>query len=77
MWCLNHVVTRNETTGMAEVPSDSVSVQLSLWPGGAALNAIGTIEWAGGTVDWNAEDIKGMVIFTLSVVRVDCALRHP
>jgi hypothetical protein len=27
---------------------------LSLWPGGASSNAEGTIEWAGGPIDWQS-----------------------
>lgn len=32
-------------------------MQLSLWPGGAASNPQGTIEWAGGAIDWDSADI--------------------
>jgi len=39
-------------------PQTPARVQLSLWPAGLASNGQGTIDWAGGLVDWNSADIK-------------------
>ncbi|XBW35963.1 hypothetical protein QEN19_001536 [Hanseniaspora menglaensis] len=39
-------------------PQTPMKVHLSIWPGGSEGNSPGTIEWAGGLVDWdNALDI--------------------
>lgn len=50
--------TYNETTKRYEYPQTPARVQLSLWPGGLPSNGKGTIEWAGGLVDWNSEDMQ-------------------
>ncbi|ODQ79978.1 glycoside hydrolase family 16 protein [Babjeviella inositovora NRRL Y-12698] len=38
-------------------PQTPARVQFSLWPGGAASNPIGTVDWAGGEINWNAPDL--------------------
>ncbi|KAJ9102100.1 hypothetical protein QFC19_004836, partial [Naganishia cerealis] len=50
--------TYNSTTKQYMYPQTPSRIQFSLWPGGAASNGIGTIEWAGGDVDWDSDDIK-------------------
>lgn len=50
--------TYNLTTKKYMYPQTPSRIQFSLWPGGAASNAKGTIEWAGGPIDWDSEDIK-------------------
>jgi hypothetical protein len=49
-------------------------VQLSIWPGGASSNAQGTIDWAGGEIDWDSTDIQnyGYDFVTVSSVEIDC-----
>ena len=54
---LNKSDTWNDTTNRYSYPQTPSRIQMSLWPGGAASNAIGTIEWAGGEVNWDSEDI--------------------
>lgn len=57
-----------------DFPQTPARVQLSLWPGGLESNAKGTIDWAGGVVDWNAQDIKdyGYYFATLGEVSIGC-----
>lgn len=50
--------TWNETSKTYMYPQTPSRIQMSLWPGGDKSNAPGTIEWAGGAIDWDAEDIK-------------------
>lgn len=50
--------TYNTTSKEYMYPQTPSRIQFSLWPGGAASNGIGTIEWAGGAVDWDSDDIK-------------------
>jgi hypothetical protein len=47
---------------------------MSLWPAGQASNAQGTIDWAGGAIDWNSEDIQnvGYDYATVGEVSVKC-----
>lgn len=46
--------TWNATSNMYNYPQTPARVQLSLWPGGLSTNGQGTIDWAGGLVDWNS-----------------------
>lgn len=50
--------TYNATSGQYMYPQTPSRLQISLWPGGLASNPIGTIEWAGGEIDWNSQDIQ-------------------
>lgn len=50
--------TYNSTTKKYQFPQTPSRIQYSLWPAGAAANALGTIEWAGGSINWNSDDIK-------------------
>lgn len=55
---LKRADTWNETTKRYDFPQTPSRIQLSLWPGGDSKNGLGTIEWAGGAIDWDSEDIK-------------------
>ncbi|EFY92328.1 putative glycosidase CRH2 [Metarhizium acridum] len=66
--------TWNETSQSWMYPQTPARVQLSIWPGGASTNAKGTVDWAGGPMDWDAEDIKNVGYFyaTFSEVTMEC-----
>lgn len=66
--------TWNETSQNWMYPQTPARVQLSIWPGGAATNEKGTVNWAGGAMDWNAPDIKNVGYFyaTFSEVSIQC-----
>ncbi|OAP56227.1 hypothetical protein AYL99_09406 [Fonsecaea erecta] len=51
---LNREDTWNATANRYYYPQTPCQVQLSLWPGGLPSNGEGTIEWAGGLVQWNS-----------------------
>ena len=63
--------TFNSTSNQYEFPQTPSRVQLSLWPGGLESNAKGTIDWAGGEIDWNHADIKNVGYFYAAVESVD------
>lgn len=50
--------TWNDTTDRYDYPQTPSRLQFSLWPGGSSLNGLGTIEWAGGAINWDSDDIK-------------------
>ncbi|KAI1003496.1 putative glycosidase [Podosphaera aphanis] len=52
------VDTWNATANQWAYPQTPARVQLSLWPAGLPSNDIGTVNWAGGLVNWDAPDIK-------------------
>ncbi|KAF5010592.1 hypothetical protein FDECE_3258 [Fusarium decemcellulare] len=66
--------TWNETSQNYDFPQTPSRVQLSLWPGGKETNAEGTRNWAGGTMDWDAPDVKnnGYFYATFSDVEIEC-----
>jgi len=47
---------------------------LSLWPGGSEDYAEGTVEWAGGSIDWGNEDYieEGYYWYTVQSVSIQC-----
>ncbi|KAL8403519.1 hypothetical protein RB594_008689 [Gaeumannomyces avenae] len=67
--------TWNATANQWNFPQTPSRVQLSLWPGGAETNPKGTVDWAGGNIDWNNhEDIKkhGFYYAMVESVEVSC-----
>ncbi|KAF8462544.1 cell wall glucanase [Kalaharituber pfeilii] len=66
--------TWNEKTKQFHFPQTPSRVQLSLWPGGLASNAPGTIEWAGGLIDWEHPDVKeaGYYYATVKELTIQC-----
>lgn len=67
--------TYNATSRTFEYPQTPSRVMLSIWPGGDERNAQGTIDWAGGVIDWEHEDITGTPGYfyaTVSDVEINC-----
>ncbi|ODA77043.1 hypothetical protein RJ55_07561 [Drechmeria coniospora] len=66
--------TWNATSQQWMFPQTPARVQLSLWPGGLASNAKGTVDWAGGEIDWNSEDIQtaGYYYAQFAEVTMEC-----
>jgi hypothetical protein len=54
----NKADTWNSTGNRYDFPQTPSRVQMSLWPAGLASNGQGTVDWAGGLVDWNSPDMK-------------------
>jgi hypothetical protein len=66
--------TWNATSNQWAFPQTPARVQLSLWPAGLSSNGKGTVDWAGGLVDWNSADIKnnGYYYASFTSVTVNC-----
>lgn len=66
--------TWNASANQWNFPQTPARVQLSLWPAGLPSNGEGTIEWAGGLVDWNSPDIQnnGYYYATFQSVTISC-----
>ncbi|KAK9423844.1 putative Concanavalin A-like lectin/glucanase domain-containing protein [Seiridium unicorne] len=66
--------TWNATANQWDFPQTPARLQLSIWPGGASTNAQGTIDWAGGPIDWNSQDIKrdGYYYAIFGEVSIEC-----
>lgn len=73
MRTLNRDDTYNETTKQHNYPQTPSRVQLSLWPGGLPSNGKGTIEWAGGLVDWDSQYMQnGYYYASVKDISVEC-----
>ncbi|KAL6928480.1 hypothetical protein ACO0SA_003221 [Hanseniaspora valbyensis] len=56
---LQKVDTWDAQQKIYKYPQTPMKLHVSIWPGGSESNSPGTIDWAGGLVDWeNAQDIK-------------------
>jgi len=66
--------TWNATTNQWQYPQTPARVQLSLWPAGLTSNGKGTVDWAGGLVDWNSQDIQtnGYYYAAFESVTISC-----
>lgn len=66
--------TWNATDNQWHYPQTPARVQLSLWPGGLETNAKGTVDWAGGKIDWNSQDIQrqGYYYAIVESVEIKC-----
>ncbi|RPD61467.1 hypothetical protein L226DRAFT_539800 [Lentinus tigrinus ALCF2SS1-7] len=61
--------------GVSRYPSTPSRVQLSIWPAGINSSGQGTIDWAGGLINWDDPDYKAAGHFYALVesVSVTCA----
>jgi hypothetical protein len=65
--------TWNGTSGRFDYPQTPARIMLSLWPAGLSSNEKGTIDWAGGEIDWNSPYMQNGYYFArFSEVTVDC-----
>jgi beta-glucanase (GH16 family) len=65
--------TWNATANRYSYPQTPCRVQLSLWPGGLSTNGQGTIDWAGGLVQWDSQYMQnGYYYATFDEVSVQC-----
>jgi hypothetical protein len=65
--------TYNSTTQQYHYPQSPSRIQLSLWPAGLQSNGDGTIDWAGGLVNWDSNYMSnGYYYASVSEVDVEC-----
>jgi len=65
--------TWNSTSGRFDYPQTPARAMLSLWPAGLASNGKGTVDWAGGLIDWNSKYMQNGYYFArFSKVTVQC-----
>lgn len=71
---LNREDTFNSSSQQYEFPQTPSIIQLSLWPGGSDKNPEGTVEWAGGPIDWTMPEFTkpGYLFVTLDKITVEC-----
>jgi len=65
--------TWNSTANRFDYPQTPSRIMLSLWPAGLPSNEKGTIEWAGGEIDWNSQYMQnGYYYAMVKSVSVSC-----
>ena len=66
--------TWNATSNQYSYPQTPSRVQFSIWPGGNATLPEGTVNWAGGAIDWDSQDIQqyGYYYMQIQDVTVEC-----
>lgn len=65
--------TWNKTSGRFDYPQTPSRIMLSLWPAGTQENEKGTVEWAGGYIDWNSQYMQnGYYYAMVNQVTVEC-----
>ncbi|ORX96793.1 glycosyl hydrolases family 16-domain-containing protein [Clohesyomyces aquaticus] len=65
--------TWNGTANRFDYPQTPSRVMLSLWPAGLPSNEKGTIDWAGGQIDWNSAYMQnGYYYAMVQEVTVQC-----
>lgn len=66
--------TWNSTDNRFAYPQTPSRIMISLWPAGKKTNAKGTIDWAGGEIDWHSKYMLsgGYYAAGLSSVSVQC-----
>ncbi|KAF2221681.1 concanavalin A-like lectin/glucanase domain-containing protein [Elsinoe ampelina] len=65
--------TYNDTSKSYHYPQSPARVQFSLWPAGLPQNGEGTINWAGGLVDWDSPYMEnGYYYAMIKDVSIDC-----
>ncbi|GFZ47536.1 glycosylase, partial [Saitozyma sp. JCM 24511] len=69
----NQTLSSNGT--LYQYPTTPSQIQISIWPAGLNTSAQGTINWAGGLIDWQDSDYLSNGFFwnTLQSVTVTCA----
>lgn len=73
MRTLERSKTWNATSGRFDYPQTPSRMMLSLWPAGLSSNAKGTVDWAGGEIDWNSPYMQnGYYYARFSEVSVQC-----
>lgn len=70
---LNKQDTYNSTSQSYSYPQTPARIQFGIWPAGDS-SAQGTIEWAGGTINWNSADMQdpGYYYAEFTSVEVEC-----
>ncbi|TXT04853.1 hypothetical protein VHUM_03936 [Vanrija humicola] len=67
--------THQPLTPVSKYPSTPSRIQISIWPAGLPSSPKGTVEWAGGLIDWNDPDYVANGYFwnTVKSVSISCA----
>ncbi|GAA5906662.1 hypothetical protein JCM6882_008088 [Rhodosporidiobolus microsporus] len=77
-WLVNgksvRTLHKKDTVNGREYPQTPSRVQFSVWPAGIDGTSQGTIDWAGGMIDWDSSDYKSQGFYSANIrwVSLDC-----
>lgn len=66
-----------DADGVAHYPTTPSSIQISLWPAGITTSSSGTIDWAGGMINWQDPDYQSAGHFYALLKSVDLQCADP
>jgi len=64
-----------DPSGIPEFPTTPARVQISIWPAGINTSAPGTVQWAGGMINWSDPDYSaagGHFAAVVNSVKIKC-----
>ncbi|KAI0947729.1 hypothetical protein AcW1_009416 [Taiwanofungus camphoratus] len=67
----------DNSTGVSKYPNTPSRIELSLWPAGINTSAPGTVQWAGGMINWNDPDYQSAGHFYAYVSSVSVTCNDP
>ncbi|TFK21830.1 hypothetical protein FA15DRAFT_672203 [Coprinopsis marcescibilis] len=72
---VNKADTLDAATGVYRYPTTPSRIQFSIWPAGIPESPPGTVEWAGGMINWNDPDYlaAGRFYALINSVTIQCA----
>lgn len=72
---LTRAEVTDNSTGLSRFPSTPSRIEFSLWPAGISSEPEGTVEWAGGMINWDDPDYEaaGHFYAYLDSVSITCA----
>ena len=75
MRTLTRAETTDNSTGIVRYPSTPSRIELSLWPAGISSEPEGTVEWAGGMINWQDPDYvsAGHFYALIQSINITCA----
>lgn len=66
--------TWDSKLNLYKYPESPMRLEIAIWPGGSEKNEIGTIQWAGGLVDWeNSPDMLEKGYFAVNIRDIQIA----
>jgi len=67
----------DNSTGVSRYPNTPSRIELSIWPAGISSEPAGTVEWAGGMINWNDPDYQAAGHFYAYVDSVSITCNDP
>ncbi|KAH9833191.1 concanavalin A-like lectin/glucanase domain-containing protein [Rhodofomes roseus] len=74
---LTRAEATDNSTGVSRFPNTPSRIEFSLWPAGISSEPAGTVEWAGGMINWDDPDYKSAGHFYAYIESVSVTCNDP